>query len=65
MHFWEEKEDPMSEKTCVGRNGLGEALEMYLGRWSGQRWLSGQQGKLWEGFPTEGQHHPMLDLQAP
>lgn len=64
MHFGKKEEGPMSEKTCR-KKWFGEALEMCLHRWSGQKWLSGQQGKLWEGFPSEGQRDPMLDLQAP
>lgn len=45
MHFGKKEEGPMSEKTCR-KKWFGEALEMCLHRWSGQKWLSGQQGKL-------------------
>lgn len=55
----------MSEKSCVGRNGIGGALEMGLGRRSGQRGLSGQQGKLLEGFLQKSGSMPRLELQPP
>lgn len=61
----EKKEGPMSEKRCVGRNGIGGALEMGLGRRRGQRGLSGQQGKLLEGFLQKSGSMPRLELQPP